>query len=167
MALEPGDISVARTLSFLGDDGSEVYGLYYPPQNSKFTGPADKAPPAVIGVHGGPHSQAQRGLRLSSQYWTTRGFAFFDLDYSGSTGYGRDYRARLDGQWGVRDVADAAAAARFLAKEGLADRDKIVITGGSAGGYTVLMALASCYRIRGGGGVLWRVRPGRAAEIDA
>ena len=140
---KPGDISVARPISFPADDGTEIHGLYYPPQNSRFTGPADLPPPLVMGVHGGPHSQAQRGLRLSFQYWTTRGFAFFDVDYSGSTGYGRAYRARLDGQWGVRDVADVGAAARFLAKQGLADRERIVITGGSAGGYTVLMALAN------------------------
>jgi dipeptidyl aminopeptidase/acylaminoacyl peptidase len=150
VTLEPGDISVARTVSFPGDDGRPVYGLYYPPQNSRYEGPSGKAPPAVIRVHGGPHSQAQRGLSLSSQYWTTRGFAFFDLDYGGSTGYGRAYRTRLDGQWGVRDVADAVAAARWLAKEGLAQHDRIVITGGSAGGYTVLMALASAAEFAAG-----------------
>lgn len=149
--LQPEDVSTARTIAFPADDGGVVYGLYYPPQNSRFTGSAHQAPPAVIGVHGGPHSQATRGLRLSIQYWTTRGFAFLDLDYGGSTGYGRAYRARLDGTWGVRDVADAEAAARCLAREGLADRDRIVINGSSAGGYTVLMALARSTAFAAGG----------------
>lgn len=143
VALERGDIACGRMLSFPADDGGPVYGLYYPPTNSRFAAPGGELPPAIIGIHGGPNSHASRGLRLSIQYWTTRGFAFLDLDYGGSTCYGRDFRARLDGQWGVRDVADATAAAHYLAAEGLAHSDRIAINGGSSGGFTVLMALAT------------------------
>ncbi len=143
IALDRESISPARLLTFPADDGGPIYGLYYAPANSLHCGPGGECPPAIIGIHGGPHSQATRGLRLSIQYWTTRGFAYLDLDYGGSTCYGRGYRARLDGQWGLRDVADAEAAARHLAAEGLARADRIAITGGSAGGYTVLMALAA------------------------
>jgi dipeptidyl aminopeptidase/acylaminoacyl peptidase len=97
----------------------------------------------LILAHGGPTASAARGLGLRIQYYTSRGFAVLDVDYAGSTGYGRAYRQRLDGQWGIADVADCAAGAKFLAREGLADPARIAIAGGSAGGYTVLMALAT------------------------
>lgn len=118
-------------------------GFYYAPTNSAVTPPRGSKPPALILAHGGPTSMAPRGLSPRIQFYTSRGFAVLDVDYAGSTGYGRAYRERLDGQWGIADVADCAAGARHLAKQGLADADRIAIAGGSAGGYTTLMALAT------------------------
>lgn len=141
--LDPAGVSRGELLSFPGGDGGTVYGLYYPPMNARFTGPADERPPAIITVHGGPTTYASRGLNLRTQYYTSRGFAVFDVDYAGSTNYGRAYRERLDGKWGISDVADCEAAAAHLVAAGLADKTRIAIKGGSAGGYTVLMALAT------------------------
>jgi dipeptidyl aminopeptidase/acylaminoacyl peptidase len=101
-------------------------------------------------AHGGPTGAADRGLKLKIQYWTSRGFAVLDVDYSGSTGYGRAYRRRLEGRWGVRDVADLVAAGDYLVREGLADAGKLAISGGSAGGYSVLMTLAHSQRFAAG-----------------
>jgi dipeptidyl aminopeptidase/acylaminoacyl peptidase len=141
--LDPTTISVGRTLSFRGGDRKTTFAQYYPPVSGTHRGPRGALPPALVLAHGGPTSQAGRGLSLRVQSFTSRGFAVLDVDYSGSTGYGRAYRERLDGQWGIADVADCAAGARFLASEGLADGERIAIAGGSAGGYTVLMALAT------------------------
>ncbi len=142
VALSAGDISVAQIIAFEGEGGDQVYGQYYPPTNSKFEAPDGELPPVIIMVHGGPSGMAARGFQWKVQYWTSRGFAVFDVDYSGSTGYGRAYRERLDGQWGVRDVADVVGGGHFLVKAGLADPERLLISGGSAGGYGVLMALA-------------------------
>lgn len=136
-------ISRPRVLAFRGGDGATSYGLYYPPTNADHVGPSGAAPPAIVQVHGGPTASAARGLSLNKQFYTSRGFAILDVDYAGSTLYGRAYRRRLDGQWGIADVADCAAGARHLADSGLADPKHISISGGSAGGYTVLMALAT------------------------
>jgi dipeptidyl aminopeptidase/acylaminoacyl peptidase len=127
----------------------EVYGLLYPPANPNARGPAWKSPPLIISLHGGPTSAAARGLKPRTLFFTSRGFSWLDLDYSGSTGYGRAYRDRLNGNWGVADVEDTISAARFAASEGLADANAIFVTGGSAGGYTVLMAIASANVFRG------------------
>ncbi len=127
----------------------EVYGLLYPPANPNARGPAWKKPPLIISLHGGPTSTAARGLKPRTLFFTSRGFSWLDLDYSGSTGYGRAYRDRLNGNWGFADVEDTVAAARFAASEGLADAHAIFVTGGSAGGYTVLMAIASASVFRG------------------
>lgn len=143
LALDQAGISVARTVSFRGGDRKTTFAQYYQPQSATHRGPRGAAPPALVLAHGGPTSQAGRGLGLRVQYYTSRGFAVLDVDYSGSTGYGRAYRERLDGQWGIADVADCAAGARFLGAEGLANPARIAIAGGSAGGYTVLMALAT------------------------
>src|SRR5262245_49686709 len=120
-----------------------VYGIYYAPTNAAHRGPAGALPPALLFVHGGPTSMTDAGLRLRTQFFTSRGFAVFDINYSGSTGFGRAYRERLDAAWGIADVADCVAAARHLSRAGLADGNKIAIAGGSAGGYTTLMALAT------------------------
>lgn len=143
LALAPSGISAGRTVSFRGGDRKATFAQYYPPTSATHKAPRGALPPALILAHGGPTSQAGRGLGLRVQYYTSRGFAVLDVDYSGSTGYGRAYRERLDGQWGIADVADCAAGAKFLAAEGLADPARMAIAGGSAGGYTVLMALAS------------------------
>lgn len=143
LALDPAGISVGRTVSFRGGDRKTTFAQYYPPASATHRGPHRTAPPALVLAHGGPTAQAGRGLGLRVQYYTSRGFAALDVDYAGSTGYGRAYRERLDGQWGIADVADCAAGAKFLGSDGLADPARVAIAGGSAGGYTVLMALAT------------------------
>ena len=134
-------ISHPEHVTFPSADGREAHALYYPPRNPTVRAPLRERPPLVVMIHGGPTSAARNRLELSKQFWTTRGFAVVDVNYGGSTGYGRPYRRLLDGQWGVVDVEDAVAAARYLAEEGLADPDRLAIRGGSAGGYTTLAAL--------------------------
>ena len=104
--------------------------------------PEGELPPLLVSVHGGPTSAAQPAFRLAVQFWTTRGFAVVDVNYGGSTGYGRAYRSLLDGAWGIVDVEDACAAATYLAETGVVDNKRMAIRGGSAGGYTTLAALA-------------------------
>jgi dipeptidyl aminopeptidase/acylaminoacyl peptidase len=116
--------------------------LFYPPTSPERTGPAGELPPLLVMIHGGPTSAASPVLALSVQYWTSRGFAVVDVDYGGSTGYGRPYREELLDQWGVVDVADCLAAAAWLGKQGRVDPNRLCIRGGSAGGYTTLAALA-------------------------
>lgn len=118
-----------------------AHALYYAPNNPGCTGLDGELPPLVVMIHGGPTSAARNRLDLAKQFWTSRGFAVVDVNYGGSTGYGRGYRALLDGAWGVVDVEDAVSAARHLAAEGLVDVDRLAIRGGSAGGYTTLAAL--------------------------
>ncbi|MEQ8840169.1 MAG: prolyl oligopeptidase family serine peptidase [Acidimicrobiales bacterium] len=126
-----------------GPSGEAVaHALYYPPANPRHVGPADEKPPLLVLAHGGPTTQARRRLQTSLLYWTSRGIAVVDVDYRGSSGYGRTYRQALDGQWGVSDVEDCVAAASFLADRGDVDPDRLMIRGGSAGGFTVLSALA-------------------------
>jgi dipeptidyl aminopeptidase/acylaminoacyl peptidase len=133
--------SVPETIEFPTDGGQTAHAFYYPPTNRDFRGPAGEAPPLLVIIHGGPTAAASSGFRLSTQYWTSRGFAVCDVNYGGSTGYGRRYRNRLRDGWGVVDVADAANAATYLAKSGQADPNKLMIRGGSAGGYTTLACL--------------------------
>lgn len=135
-------ISEARPVTFPTGGGDHAYAYYYPPVNPAFKGPADAKPPLIVTVHGGPTGAADRSFSLDTQYWTTRGFAVADIDYRGSTGYGRGYRRKLYGKWGVADVEDAVNGARYLAAQGLADPGKLLIRGGSAGGFVVLAALA-------------------------
>lgn len=139
--LDDADISKGEVLRF-PSGGEDVYALYYGPASARFEGPPGELPPTIILAHGGPTGMADRGLKLKTQYWTSRGFAVCDLDYSGSAGYGRAYRERLDGQWGIRDVADVKTLVEFLVESGRADPGRMLISGGSAGGFTVLMALA-------------------------
>lgn len=140
VCLEKHDISVGQLKQFEGPCGP-VYGLYYRPAHSQFEGPEGALPPVIVMVHGGPTGMAERGLKLKTQYWTNRGFGVFDVDYSGSSGYGKAYRDRLNGRWGQLDVDDIIAGARFLSEQKLCDPDKLIVKGGSAGGYTALMAL--------------------------
>lgn len=136
----PSTLSIGQLKSFTSE-GAKTFGIYYPPSNSAYHAAGDEAPPTILTVHGGPTAMADRGLKLNTQYWTSRGYAIFDVDYAGSSGYGRAYRERLDGRWGQRDVKDLIAAAEYLIDEKLADPEKLIIQGGSAGGYTCLMAL--------------------------
>jgi len=125
-----------EAVTFRGEDGAEVHGLYYPPAGG------EARPPAVVSVHGGPTSQRTLAFNAQAQFFAANGYAYLELNYRGSTGYGRRYREALYGNWGVVDVADAVAAARYLAASGRADGERLALMGGSAGGYTVLMTLA-------------------------
>lgn len=136
------DTSRGQPVTIPCDGPEEIPAVYYPPANKSFKGPESDLPPAIVRVHGGPTGSADRGFKLRTQFWTTRGFAVCDVDYSGSTGYGRAYRRRLDGRWGQRDVDDVVAAAAHLGSAGLADPHRLLISGGSAGGFTVLLALS-------------------------
>ena len=133
-------ISRPEPVEYETEDGT-AYGFYYPPTNPDFAAVDDELPPLIVWVHGGPTGHTLPVLELEIQYFTSRGFAACDLNYGGSTGYGRAFRDRLRGRWGEVDVHDAEAAARALVQRGLVDPDRIVITGGSAGGYTTLMAM--------------------------
>lgn len=139
--LDPGYVSAAQPIEFPTSDGRSAHAFYYPPVNRDFVAPAGELPPLRVRSHGGPTAATDGSLRLPIQYWTSRGFAVLDVNYSGSTGYGRAYRERLAGAWGVVDVEDCVAGARFLAARGLADPQRLTISGGSAGGYTTLCAL--------------------------
>lgn len=142
LAIEPGYISVAEHIAFPTENGLTAYGYFYAPRNRDFVAPPDEKPPLIVKSHGGPTSSASSALRLDIQYWTSRGFAVLDVNYGGSTGYGRAYRERLNGQWGVVDVDDCVNGARYLVEKGLVDGARLAITGGSAGGFTTLAALA-------------------------
>ncbi|MDB4894596.1 MAG: peptidase (acylaminoacyl-peptidase) family [Firmicutes bacterium] len=140
--IDRGLVSVARTVQFPTEGGLTAYGYFYQPANRAFTAPAGERPPLIVLSHGGPTGATSAVLHLGIQFWTSRGFAVLDVDYGGSTGYGRAYRERLNGNWGIVDVADCAAGARYLAAQGLVDGSRMAIKGGSAGGYTTLAALA-------------------------
>lgn len=131
-----------RLVSFPSGDGGEAHGIYLPPTNPDVQGPKGAAPPLIVSVHGGPTAVSSPTFKLSQLYWTSRGFAILDLNYRGSTGFGREYRRLLYGQWGIFDVEDAVAGAKWLAAQGLADPERLIIRGGSAGGYTTLAAHA-------------------------
>jgi dipeptidyl aminopeptidase/acylaminoacyl peptidase len=140
--VDPGYISVPRALEFPTEEGLSAHAFFYSPVNRDFEAPAGERPPLVVVSHGGPTGQTESALDLEIQFWTSRGFAVVDVNYGGSSGYGRAYRERLRGTWGVVDTADCLNAARHLASEGEADGDRLTIRGGSAGGYTTLCALA-------------------------
>lgn len=144
LGLDPAWFSIAEPVSFRsGPDGERTaHALYYPPANPDIDPPEDQAPPLLVLIHGGPTAMARGRLDLAKQFWTSRGFAVVDVNYGGSTGYGRPYRELLQGNWGIVDVEDCVAAAIHLADQGLADRDRLCIRGGSAGGFTVLAAMA-------------------------
>jgi dipeptidyl aminopeptidase/acylaminoacyl peptidase len=140
--VDPGYTSIARPIEFPTDGALSAHALFYPPVNRDFAGPEDERPPLIVASHGGPTGNADAALDLEIQYWTSRGFAVVDVDYGGSAGYGRAYRQRLQGKWGVVDTADCLNAARHLAAIGEVDGARLAIHGGSAGGYTTLCALA-------------------------
>ncbi|WP_022867915.1 alpha/beta hydrolase family protein [Schaalia vaccimaxillae] len=136
-------VSEAQIVSWPTADGEVAHGFFYPPLNPEYSAPEGELPPLIVNVHGGPTSSARPGLKVPFQYWTSRGFAVLDVNYRGSTGMGRPYREKLNGNWGVLDVQDCADGARYLVDQGLVDPDRIAIRGGSAGGFTTLAALAS------------------------
>ena len=136
-------ISVAQPVEFPTANGLTAHGYYYPPRNRDFVAPAGERPPLIVTSHGGPTSATTGDLDLSRQYWTSRGFAILDVNYGGSTGYGRAYRQRLNGNWGIVDVEDCINGARYLVEQGLADGERLIIRGGSAGGYTTLRAITT------------------------
>lgn len=135
-------LSAPETLEIPRDDGTPIHAYYYPPVNANFESAAGDKPPLIVQVHGGPTARRSNTLDLRVQYWTSRGFGWLDVNYGGSSGYGRGYRRMLDRQWGELDVSDCARAAAYLAEQGLVDAAKTIIRGGSAGGFTVLAALA-------------------------
>ncbi|HEX5366716.1 MAG TPA: S9 family peptidase [Acidimicrobiales bacterium] len=142
LGIAPGWFSVPEPIWFPTSGGGTAHALLYPPANPEVTAPPGEAPPLLVVIHGGPTSAARPMLQLGTQYWTSRGFAVVDVNYRGSTGFGREYRNQLRGQWGVVDVDDCEAAARWLGRQGRVDPDRLCIRGGSAGGYTTLAALA-------------------------
>jgi dipeptidyl aminopeptidase/acylaminoacyl peptidase len=145
LGLDPAWFSRPEHVTFpteAGDSGvGEAHALVYPPTNPQVTGPDDERPPLLVLVHGGPTAAARSVLDLGIQYWTSRGFTVADVDYRGSTGYGRRYREALQGRWGIADLDDVVAAAQWLAGQDRVDPARLAIRGGSAGGYTTLAAL--------------------------
>ncbi|MGZ8783947.1 MAG: prolyl oligopeptidase family serine peptidase [Acidimicrobiia bacterium] len=139
--LEDAYLSVPQSIAFPTTGGARAHAFYYPPANADFVAPDGELPPLVVWSHGGPTGSTSPSFTLGRQFWTSRGFALVDVNYRGSTGYGRAYRNALRGEWGVMDTDDCIAAAAYLAEQGLVDRDRMAIRGGSAGGYTTLCAL--------------------------
>ena len=135
-------LSEPEAITFPTAGGGEAYGYYYPPANADFTAPADELPPLMVLMHGGPTAATSAVFSAAKQYWTSRGFAVVDVNYRGSTGYGRAFRQALNGQWGIVDLEDAVAATEYLVAQKKADPNRLLIRGGSAGGYTTLSALA-------------------------
>src|SRR5262245_3941764 len=133
--------TTVEPIRFPTTNGEVAHGFYYPPFNADFCGPSHEKPPLVVMSHGGPTAQSLATLKLGVQYWTSRGVAVLDVNYRGSSGFGRAYRDRLKESWGIVDVEDCIAGARHLAERGVVDRERTVITGGSAGGFTTLAAL--------------------------
>lgn len=141
--LDPAYASTAQPWTWTNSEGLEAHGVFLPPTSPDATGPEGELPPLLVLAHGGPTARTEAALQLGRAFWTTRGFAVLDVNYSGSTGYGRDYRNRLRGQWGVVDNDDIVTGARSLAEAGLVDGARLAIRGGSAGGYAVLRALTT------------------------
>jgi dipeptidyl aminopeptidase/acylaminoacyl peptidase len=138
---DAGYIATPAPIQFSTTHGATAYGFFYPPTNSDFVALDHERPPLLVTSHGGPTAAASPALNLKLQYWTSRGFAVLDVNYRGSSGFGREYRRALYGHWGVHDVDDCVYGARFLAERGAVDPERLAIRGGSAGGYTTLCAL--------------------------
>jgi dipeptidyl aminopeptidase/acylaminoacyl peptidase len=142
LKIDSGYLSVPKPVEFPIENGLTAHAFFYPPKNRDYAAPDGELPPLLVMSHGGPTSASTTALDPGIQYWTSRGIAVLDVNYGGSTGYGREYRRRLEGAWGVVDVDDCANGAIYLAERGLVDGERLMITGGSAGGYTTLCALA-------------------------
>lgn len=150
LQLDPGYLSQPQPIAFPTSNGATAHAFFYPPQNKDYLAPAGELPPLIVKSHGGPTAASSTVFNLSIQYWTSRGFALVDVNYRGSTGYGRAYRQSLQGQWGIVDVADCVQAAEYLVAQGWVDGDRLIIRGSSAGGYTTLAALTFTDRFKAG-----------------
>ena len=139
--VEAEDVSTPQPLEYPTTRNRTAHALFYRPANKSYSGPEHERPPLLVVTHGGPTSETTSAFKLALQYWTNRGFAVADVNYGGSTGYGRAYRKRLNGLWGIVDVEDCIEAARYLSARGEVDVKRLAIRGGSAGGYTTLCAL--------------------------
>jgi dipeptidyl aminopeptidase/acylaminoacyl peptidase len=141
VTIDPGFLSLPKSIDFPTVHGQRAYGFFYPPKNRNYAAPNGERPPLLVMTHGGPTAATSGTLNLGIQYWTSRGIAVMDVNYGGSSGYGRAYRQRLKGQWGIVDTDDCVNSARYLTKHFDVDDNRLVIRGGSAGGYTTLCAL--------------------------
>lgn len=141
VAIDPEYLSIPRAIEFPTEQGLTAHAFFYAPKNHDYVAPLGKRPPLLVMSHGGPTGATSSTLNLMTQYWTSRGIAVLDANYGGSTGYGRTYRQRLEGQWGIVDVDDCVNGARYLVERGEVDSDQLFMRGGSAGGYTILCAL--------------------------
>ena len=141
LSVDANELSEPQTILFPSAESEQVHAFFYPPTNARYCAEQSERPLVIAMCHGGPTSATGSGLNLKIQYWTNRGFAVVDINYRGSTGFGRHYRQGLTNAWGVADVEDTQYALRYLADEGKIDLDRCIIRGGSAGGYTVLSAL--------------------------
>jgi dipeptidyl aminopeptidase/acylaminoacyl peptidase len=140
-AVDAGYLSQAQAIEFPTDGGLTAHGYFYPPRNRDYAPPGEEKPPLIVMSHGGPTSSSSSSLKYSIQFWTSRGIAVLDVNYGGSSGYGRSYRTRLNGNWGIVDVDDCVNGARYLVDRSEVDGKRLAIRGGSAGGYTTLCAL--------------------------
>lgn len=134
-------LSIPRAVEFPTENSLSAHAFFYPPANPEYQAPEDEHPPLIVISHGGPTHAGNTALKLTIQYWTSRGFGVLDVNYGGSTGYGTEYRRRLNGNWGIVDVDDCVNGARYLVERSEADGNRLIIRGGSAGGYTTLAAL--------------------------
>jgi dipeptidyl aminopeptidase/acylaminoacyl peptidase len=146
LQMDEGYISVPEQIEYPTKDNRTAYGIFYAPKNRDYAAPGEEKPPLLVFTHGGPTAAAGASFNIDLQYWTSRGFAVLDVNYGGSSGYGRAYRDQLKGKWGIVDVDDAVNGAKYLVQQGKVDGDKLAIRGGSAGGYTTL----ACLVFRGG-----------------
>lgn len=142
-SFDPAFISPPEVVDYPTTDGVTAHAFFYAPHNPRYRAPADDRPPLIVFSHGGPTAATDSTLDLDVQYWTSRGFGVLDVNYRGSTGYGRTYRELLHDRWGIADVEDCVAGAQWLAEQGRVDGKRLLIRGGSAGGYTTLMALVA------------------------
>jgi dipeptidyl aminopeptidase/acylaminoacyl peptidase len=141
LTIDPDYLALPEAIAFPTTDNLTAYAWYYPPTNKDYAATSTELPPLIVKSHGGPTAAASVDLNLRIQYWTSRGFGYLDVNYGGSIGYGRQYRQRLDGKWGIVDVEDCVNGAKYLVDRGRVDGDRLVMTGSSAGGYTTLVAL--------------------------
>lgn len=142
LALDEDNISVGESLSFPVDEKNNAYAFFYRPKNKMFTGLEGEKPPLIVMSHGGPTGESRNGIKMVAQFFSSRGFAVLDVNYGGSSGYGRGYRQRLNKEWGIVDVNDCSKAALYVAEQGWVDKERLAIRGGSAGGFTTLASLA-------------------------
>jgi dipeptidyl aminopeptidase/acylaminoacyl peptidase len=146
--LDHAEFSIPETILWPTPDGAVAHGFYYPPANPRYVGKSGELPPIIVETHGGPTGATTSSFSWGKQFWTSRGFAILDVNYGGSTGYGRAYRERLNGKWGIVDVQDCISGVEALIARGLVDRERVIIRGGSAGGYTTLRALTTSHVFR-------------------